>query len=65
MFVGTASVLTGFVLAAYATDVLEDSELDTVDARFAVRGDENVGRLNVPVHHEVLVGVAHGAADLE
>jgi adenylate cyclase len=39
MFVGTAMVLTGFVLAAHATDVLEDSELDTVDARFAVRGD--------------------------
>jgi adenylate cyclase len=39
MFAGTATVLTGFVLAAYATDVLEDSELDTVDARFAVRGD--------------------------
>jgi adenylate cyclase len=39
MFAGTAIVLTGFVLAAHATDVLEDSELDTVDARFAVRGD--------------------------
>jgi adenylate cyclase len=39
MFAGTAIVLTGFVLAAHAADVLEDSELDTVDARFAVRGD--------------------------
>src|ERR671915_892727 len=39
MFVGTAAVLTGFVMAAYAADVLKDSELDTVDARFAVRGD--------------------------
>jgi adenylate cyclase len=39
MFAGTALVLTGFVLAAYAADVLEDSELDTVDARFATRGD--------------------------
>jgi adenylate cyclase len=39
MFAGTAAVLTGFVLAAFATDVLEDSELDTVDARFAIRGD--------------------------
>jgi adenylate cyclase len=38
-FLGTALVLTGFVLAAYATDVLDDSELDTVDARFAIRGD--------------------------
>jgi CHASE2 domain-containing sensor protein len=39
MFAGTAAVLTGFVMAAYAADVLKDSELDTVDARFAVRGD--------------------------
>jgi adenylate cyclase len=39
MFAGTAAVLTGFVLAAHATDVLGDSERDTVDARFAVRGD--------------------------
>jgi adenylate cyclase len=39
MFAGTALVLTGFVLAAYTADVLEDSELDTVDARFAIRGD--------------------------
>jgi adenylate cyclase len=39
MFAGTALVLTGFVLAAYATDVLGDTELDTVDARFAIRGD--------------------------
>jgi adenylate cyclase len=39
MFAGTAAVLTGFVLAAYAGDVLGDSELDTVDARFSIRGD--------------------------
>jgi adenylate cyclase len=39
MFVGTALVLTGFVVAAYAADVIDDSELDTVDARFAIRGD--------------------------
>jgi adenylate cyclase len=39
MFAGTALVLTGFVLAAYAAGVIEDSELDTVDARFAIRGD--------------------------
>jgi adenylate cyclase len=39
MFAGPAIVLTGFVLAAHTTDVLEDSELDTVDARFAIRGD--------------------------
>ena len=39
MFAGTALVLTGFVLAAYAAGVLDDSELDTVDARFSIRGD--------------------------
>ena len=39
MFAGTAAVLTGFVLAAYAANVIDDSELDTVDARFAIRGD--------------------------
>jgi adenylate cyclase len=39
MFAGTAAVLTAFVLAAYAADVLADPELDTVDARFAIRGD--------------------------
>jgi adenylate cyclase len=39
MFVGTAVCLTGFVLALYVGDVLEGSELDTVDARFAIRGD--------------------------
>jgi adenylate cyclase len=39
MFAGTAAVLTAFVLAAYAADVLEDSELDTLDARFSIRGD--------------------------
>ena len=32
-------MLTGFVLAAYAFDVLGGSELDTVDARFSIRGD--------------------------
>ena len=39
MFAGTALVLTGFVLASYAFNVLQDSELDTVDARFAIRGE--------------------------
>jgi adenylate cyclase len=39
MFAGTAAVLTGFVLAAYAANVIDDSELDTVDARFEIRGD--------------------------
>ncbi len=36
---GNAAVLTGFVLAGYAASVIDDSELDTVDARFAIRGD--------------------------
>jgi adenylate cyclase len=40
LFLGTAAVLTGFVLAAYAADVLRDSELDTVDARFSIRGGD-------------------------
>jgi adenylate cyclase len=39
MFVANAIVLTGLVLTAYAADVLDDSELDTVDARFSIRGD--------------------------
>jgi adenylate cyclase len=51
MFGGTALVLTGFVLAAFAAGVLEDSELDTVDARFAIRGDL------VPPEDVVVVGI--------
>jgi adenylate cyclase len=39
LFVVNALVLTGFVIAAYGFDVLHDSELDTVDARFSIRGD--------------------------
>jgi adenylate cyclase len=39
IFLATAMLLTGGVLAAYVTDVLGDTELDTVDARFAIRGD--------------------------
>ena len=39
MFVANAIVLTGLVLAAYAASVLDDSELDTIDARFSIRGD--------------------------
>jgi len=34
-------VLTAFVITAYGFDVLHDSELDTVDARFTVRGDQS------------------------
>jgi adenylate cyclase len=57
MFVGTALALTGFVLAAYATDVLEDSELDTVDARFAIRGDL------APPEDIVIVGIDEPSFD--
>ena len=39
MFLVTAAVLTGLVVAAYAADLLKDSELDTVDARFSIRGE--------------------------
>jgi adenylate cyclase len=39
LFLGNAVVLTAFVLTAYGFDVLHDSELDTVDARFTVRSD--------------------------
>ena len=51
MFAGTAAVLTGFVLAAYAANVIDDSELDTVDGRFAVRGDLD------PPNDVVIVGI--------
>jgi adenylate cyclase len=39
IFLASSVLLTGAVMAAYLTDVLGDSELDTVDARFAIRGD--------------------------
>ncbi len=57
MFVGTALVLTGFVLAAYGLDVLKDSELDTVDARFAIRGDLD------PPEDIVIVGIDEESFD--
>src|SRR3954452_22220885 len=41
LFLGNAVVLTAFVVAAYGFDVLHDSELDTVDARYSVRGDRD------------------------
>jgi adenylate cyclase len=40
MFLASAMLLTGGVLAAYVADVLGDAELDTVDSRFAIRGDQ-------------------------
>src|SRR3954447_25830441 len=39
LFLGNALVLTAFVITAYGFDILHGSELDTVDARFTVRGD--------------------------
>ena len=51
MFACTAAVLTGFVLAAYAGGLIDDSELDTVDARFAIRGDLD------PPQDIVIVGI--------
>src|ERR671935_1623912 len=39
LFVGNAALLIAFVITAYGFDVLRGSELDTVDARFTVRGD--------------------------
>ena len=39
VFLVIGLLLTGVALALYATDGLEDQELQTVDARFKVRGD--------------------------
>src|SRR3712207_3960496 len=38
LFVVNAMILTGLALAAYALDVLDGPELDTIDARFEIRG---------------------------
>jgi adenylate cyclase len=57
MFVGTAVLLTGLVMAAYVADVLKDSELDTVDARFAIRGDLD------PPEDIVIVGIGEESFD--
>jgi adenylate cyclase len=40
LFLGVGLVLTSLGLVAYATDSLRDLELDTVDARFAIRGEQ-------------------------
>jgi adenylate cyclase len=39
LFLVNALILTGLVLAAYGLDVLDGPELDTIDARFEIRGD--------------------------
>jgi adenylate cyclase len=40
LFLGVGLAATGLGLVAYGTNVLRDLELDTVDARFSVRGDQ-------------------------
>jgi adenylate cyclase len=40
IFLGTATALIGMVLGAYAAGVLDSAELDSVDARFDLRGSE-------------------------
>jgi adenylate cyclase len=39
LFLVNALILIGVVLAAYGLDVLDGPELDTIDARFEIRGD--------------------------
>jgi hypothetical protein len=39
LFLVNALILTALVLAAYGLDVLNGPELDTIDARFEIRGD--------------------------
>jgi adenylate cyclase len=40
LFLGVGLAATGLGLVAYGTNVLRELELDTVDARFSVRGDQ-------------------------
>jgi adenylate cyclase len=44
LFLGLGTVLTAALLAAYFTDAFRDLELDTVDARFSIRGDRDPPR---------------------
>ena len=39
LFAVNALILIGLVIAAYGLDLLDGSELDTIDARFEIRGD--------------------------
>ena len=41
MFLAVALALSAFVIGAWAADVFVDSERDSVDARFSVRGDRS------------------------
>jgi adenylate cyclase len=40
LILGVGVFLTGLGIAAYATDALDDLELDTVDTRFEIRGED-------------------------
>jgi adenylate cyclase len=40
LFLGVGFAATGLALVAYGTNVLRSLELDSVDARFAIRGDQ-------------------------
>src|SRR4051794_17337608 len=40
MFLGVAALAVALGLTAYGTDVFKQLELDTIDARFSVRGDQ-------------------------
>ncbi len=40
LFVGVGVILTGVCVVAYATEAFDGLELDSVDARFSVRGDQ-------------------------
>ena len=44
LFAANTLALLALSLAAYATDVLKDLELDTVDARFSIRGEREAPR---------------------
>ena len=51
LFLGVGLASTGLGLVAYGTNVFRELELDTVDARFAIRGDQP------PPDDVVVVGV--------
>jgi CHASE2 domain-containing sensor protein len=42
LFLAVGLAMTGFAFVAYATNLLRPLELDTVDARFAIRGTQPV-----------------------
>lgn len=51
LLLGAAIVATALGIVAYATDALRQPELDTIDARFAIRGAE------APPDDIIVVGV--------